>query len=103
MPSTIGVAEAATRSLATFTRTHPVPYPRSIVHSTARYCVAQRPGHARPWRPGTRQEVGPQLPAVGQAGSCDWLLALWWLIALRGLRHGEAGALQMDGPRPGGT
>src|SRR5215216_4490658 len=45
MPSTIGVAEAATRSLATFTRTHPVPYPRSTMHSTARYCPVQRRDH----------------------------------------------------------
>src|SRR6185436_13469932 len=34
MPSTIGVADAATRSFAT--RTGP-PYPRSSMHSTARY------------------------------------------------------------------
>ncbi|GAA0902450.1 hypothetical protein GCM10009558_000450 [Virgisporangium aurantiacum] len=66
------------------------PRPRPVVWTPARIAAWQATG-VRPriavWRPATLSEF---LDTVRD----DRLFALWWLLALRGLRRGEAAALR---------
>ncbi len=63
---------------------------RAVVWTAARVAQWQATGT----RPGMAIWTPAQLAAFLKAVRGDRLLALWWLIALRGLRRGEAGALQ---------
>ncbi|OLB80081.1 MAG: hypothetical protein AUI14_08120 [Actinobacteria bacterium 13_2_20CM_2_71_6] len=66
------------------------PRPRAVVWTAARVAQWQATGT----RPAMAIWTPAQLASFLKAVRGDRLLALWWLIALRGLRRGEAGALQ---------